>query len=420
MSTRTILLGILFAFSYTVNAQDKPVTPVTSVPPAATEIPAQAPAPKFEDRKWFERINIRGYMQVRDNNIIETNDNLGCEQCDKAWGGKGGISLKRARIILSGEVYKNIFFKFEADFATSINSTSQNFTQIRDAYVDIGVDEANEYRVRVGQSKVPFGFENMQSSAVRLTLDRSDAINSAFLTERDLGVFFYWTPKEMRKLYADLVSQNYKGSGDFGLVAIGAFNGQTANKPDMNKQQHIVGRVTYPWKIGNQIIEISLQGYTGKYVTFDNQLSAGVVSTSPDKNYTDRRAGASFVLYPKPFGIQAEYNIGEGPEFDKATQSIRVQSLQGGYATFSYRIQHKNQFIFPFARYQYYTGGRKFETDARSYGVHQFEFGSEWQLNKFLEFSAEYTVSSRRYEDYILQNNQQKGNSLRAQVQISF
>lgn len=417
MNIRTTLLGILFAFSYSVNAQDKPVTPVTAVPPTA-EIPA-APAPKPEDKKWYDRINIRGYMQVRHNNLIETNENLGCEQCDKAWGGTGGVSLKRARVILSGEVYKNIFFKFEADFASAVSNTSQNFTQIRDAYVDIGVDEANEYRVRIGQSKVPYGFENMQSSAVRLTLDRSDAINSAFLTERDLGVFVYWTPKEMKKLYADLVSQNYKGSGDFGLVAFGAFNGQTANKPEMNKQQHIVGRVTYPWRIGSQIIETSLQGYTGKYVTFDNQLTAGVTS-SPDKNYTDRRAAATFVLYPKPFGIQAEYNIGEGPEFDKASQSIKVQSLQGGYATLSYRIQHKNQYIIPFTRYQYYSGGRKFETDARSYSVHQFEVGAEWQLNKYLELSAEYTIANRRYEDYSLQNNHQKGNSLRAQVQISF
>jgi hypothetical protein len=29
------------------------------------------------------------------------------------------------------------------------------------------------------QSKVPFGFENLQSSQNRLTLDRNDALNSA-------------------------------------------------------------------------------------------------------------------------------------------------------------------------------------------------------------------------------------------------
>jgi hypothetical protein len=43
-----------------------------------------------------------------------------------------------------------------------------------------------EFRVRVGQSKVLFGFENMQSSQNRLTLDRNDALNSAVANERDL------------------------------------------------------------------------------------------------------------------------------------------------------------------------------------------------------------------------------------------
>jgi hypothetical protein len=36
-----------------------------------------------------------------------------------------------------------------------------------------------EYRVRIGQSKVPYGFENLQSSQNRLSLDRNDALNSA-------------------------------------------------------------------------------------------------------------------------------------------------------------------------------------------------------------------------------------------------
>jgi hypothetical protein len=47
-----------------------------------------------------------------------------------------------------------------------------------------------EYRVRVGQSKVPLVLKT-QSSQNRLTLDRNDALNSAVANERDLGAFFY-------------------------------------------------------------------------------------------------------------------------------------------------------------------------------------------------------------------------------------
>jgi hypothetical protein len=45
-----------------------------------------------------------------------------------------------------------------------------------------------EYRVRIGQSKVSYGFENLQSSQNRLSLDRNDALIVQLLM-RDLGAF---------------------------------------------------------------------------------------------------------------------------------------------------------------------------------------------------------------------------------------
>lgn len=418
MALQKTVLGLLLMIACAGYAQEKTGTvPAAPAQPEALTKP-QEPAKATEEKKWYDRITLRGYMQVRYNNLFNTNEDLGCEQCDKAWGGTGGISLRRARVNILGQVYKNIYFKLEVDFANAVSGT-QNYAQVRDAYFDVGLDSQNEYWIRIGQSKVPYGFEILQSSQNRLTLDRSDAINSAFVNERDLGAVFYWAPKEIRQLYRDLTSQNYKGSGDFGVVGIGVFNGQSANKPEMNNSQHIVARVSYPFKIGkNQIIEPGIQAYNGKYVM--TQLSEGVVNTSPDLNYTDQRVGASFVLYPRPFGIQAEYNIGKGPEFDVATQSIKEKDLSGGYATFSYRIEHKDQFIFPFARYQYYKGGKKFETDARSYGVNQVDLGLEWQFNKYFKMTADYVIADRRYEDYSLQDNHQKGNTLRLQAQVNF
>jgi hypothetical protein len=85
-----------------------------------------------------------------------------------------------------------------------------------------------KFRLRVGQSKVPFGFENLQSSQNRLTLDRNDALNSAVANERDLGAFFYWAPSKIRERFAMLVKDGYKGSGDYGVFAFGVYNGQTS------------------------------------------------------------------------------------------------------------------------------------------------------------------------------------------------
>ena len=371
------------------------------------------------EKKWYDSFTIRGYLQARYNRLLETNSNLKCEQCDKSWGENGGFFLRRARIIFSGQIGKQVYFYIQPDFASSATSTNLNYGQMRDAYFDIGIDKKNEYRFRVGQSKIPFGFENMQSSQNRLPLDRNDALNSAVSNERDLGIFFYWAPEEKRKLLSNLVKEGLKGSGDYGIFGFGVYNGQNANKPELNNSLHTVARVSYPFEIGNQIIEPGLQGYTGKFVMPIDQISVGVKSIS-DRNYTDQRAAASFVLYPKPFGIQAEYNVGKGPEYNAATDSIEVRKLRGGYVTLSYLLRKNYHIIIPFTRLQYYDGAKKHELDARNYKVNELELGVEWQPIKQFEFVAMYTISSRKTDDKVLQNNFQKGSLLRLQAQINF
>jgi hypothetical protein len=383
----------------------------------ATAEPA-ASKPAVEE-KWYDTFKIRGYLQIRYNRLLETNEDLKCEQCDKSWGENGGIFIRRARIIFSGQISKQVYFYVQPDFASSVSSTSLNFTQLRDAYMDLGIDKENEFRIRVGQSKVPFGFANLQSSQNRLPLDRDDALNSAFSNERDMGAFFYWAPTKKRKLLANLVKAGLKGSGDYGVFAFGVFNGQTANKPDLNNELHMVGRLSYPIELGNQIMEASVQGYTGKFVLAKDQISAGV-KTAKDKIYTDQRVAGSFILYPKPFGIQAEYNIGEGPEFNKATDSIESKDLYGGYVILSYLTKVGNHILIPFVRYQYYNGGKKHELDARSYEVEETEIGLEWQPVPQFEFVAMYTISKRKFEDAALRDNYQEGSLLRLQAQINF
>lgn len=370
-------------------------------------------------KKWYEYISIRGYAQVRYNRLLETNPDLKCEQCDKSWGDGGGFFVRRLRLIIFGQVHKQVYFYIQPDFGSAASATGLNFGQIRDAYFDIGVDKNNEFRFRIGQSKVPFGFENLQSSQNRLALDRNDALNSALSNERDIGIFFYWAPKKIRERFSMLVKDGYKGSGDYGVFGIGIYNGQVANKPELNKEPHMVARLTYPFVIGSQIIEPSIQGYFGKYVMSADQLSSGV-KTNNSLNYLDQRAALSLVLYPRPFGIQAEYNIGQGPEFNNTTDSIDTKNLTGGYVTLNYMAKIGKQFIYPFARAQYYQGGKKHEKDARSYTVHEYEFGIEWQPVKNFEFVAMYTISDRRFEDFSKQDNKQSGSLLRLQAQLNF
>ncbi|MBX2980959.1 MAG: porin [Flavobacteriales bacterium] len=402
---RTIFLLLLLSGLGTQAQQ-----PTVQAPDA---LPSEVP-----DKPWYQRIGIRGYGQFRYNRLLETNPQLQCEQCDRSWGDNGGFFIRRARIIFFGQVHRNVFIYLQPDFASTVGG-SGNVAQLRDWYVDLGLDPQNEFRVRLGQSKVPYSFENLQSSQNRLPLDRADPTNSAASNERDIGVFFYWAPKKIRDRFRSLVNDGFKGSGDYGVFALGAFNGQTANRPEVNNDLHVVTRLSYPFAIGKQIVEPGLAAYSGKYVVTAEQRSAGVKGTH-DWNYRDERVLGSLVLYPKPFGILAEYNVGRGPEYNTATDSIETRPLSGGFVTVSYMLRKGHHTLFPFARYQVYDGGKKHERDARSYSVEDIEFGVEWQPNPNFELVVEYYISDRRYEDKLRPDWQQSGRLLRVQAQFNF
>ena len=408
MNKITLLLVLLFLI---LNLQSQDSIPKTIV----------SELPKVEEKKahWSDKITIRGYTQVRYNRLFESNSDLVSEQGDKSIGNKQGFFIRRMRIIFFGQLSDNVYFYIQPDFASSASSTSLHFGQLRDAYFDVSLDKKREFRFRIGQSKVPYGFENLQSSQNRLPFDRNDALNSAVSNERDLGVFFMYCPKKVRELYSSFVNDGLKGSGDYGIFSFGLYNGQVANKPELNNNSHIVSRLTYPIKLGNQIIEPGIQAYSGMWVMPKDQITS-TTKVVKSYEYLDQRYAASLVLYPKPFGIQAEYTIGKGPEYDAGKDSILTKNLKGGYVTLSYIIKIKKHIIIPFVRASTYQGGKKHELDARSYRVDEIEGGIEYQPFKNFEFTAAYLYSDRTTSDRTKENNYQFGSLLRLQAQLNF
>ena len=408
MNKITLILVLLFLI---LNLQSQDSIPKTIVSELS----------KVEEKKahWSDKITIRGYTQVRNNRLFESNSDLVSEQGDKSIGNKQGFFIRRMRIIFFGQLSDNVYFYIQPDFASSASSTSLHFGQLRDAYFDVSLDKKREFRFRIGQSKVPYGFENLQSSQNRLPFDRNDALNSAVSNERDLGVFFMYCPKKVRELYSSFVNDGLKGSGDYGIFSFGLYNGQVANKPELNNNSHIVSRLTYPIKLGNQIIEPGIQAYSGMWVMPKDQITS-TTKVVKSYEYLDQRYAASLVLYPKPFGIQAEYTIGKGPEYDAGKDSILTKDLKGGYVTLSYIIKIKKHIIIPFVRASTYQGGKKHELDARSYRVDEIEGGIEYQPFKNFEFTAAYLYSDRTTSDRTKENNYQFGSLLRLQAQLNF
>ncbi len=336
-------------------------------------------------KPWYERYSLRGYAQLRYNRFGETNPSFLSDQGDKSIGDRNTLFFRRARLIFSGEAGDHVAFYIQPDFASSPATGILHFLQIRDFYADIFIDAAKEFRVRAGQSKVPFGFENMQSSQNRLELDRADAVNSAVKDERDLGLFFYWAPANLRKRFKALVDDGLKGSGDYGLFALGLYNGQTANRPETNSLFHYVARLTYPWEFAGQTIETSVQAYTG---IFGVTRAAGI---GGGENFLDQRVAVSLVLYPKPIGVTMEYVLGKGPELNATQTAVQEGNLEGGYVLLSYKYDN----LIPYVRGQYYLGGRKHETNSPRQKVYEAELGVEWQIFPQLELTVAYVVADR-------------------------
>ncbi len=406
------LLICAFCLTFNMYGQDSLL-----VAPKAEETPKALEPPKTEEKKlhWFEKMSIRGYVQVRYNRMFETNADLKSEQGDKSVGNFGGFFIRRARIIFFGQLSEHVYMYIQPDFASTIGG-SGHVGQIRDCYFDVNIDKKREFRFRIGQSKVPFGFENMQSSQNRLPLDRNDALNSPLSNERDLGAFFYWAPQKIRERFSMLVSDGLKGSGDYGVLGFGLYNGQNANNAETNNDPHWVARLTYPFQIGSQIIEPSVQAYSGFYTVG----SKSATTKNKKLEFLDERYAATLVLYPKPFGIFAEYNIGRGPEYNPDVDSIQVKELKGGYVTLTYLLKIKKHVIMPFVRGFMYEGGKKHELDARSYVINEFEGGIEWQPMKNFELTTSWFYSDRTTSDKVKEKNYQFGSFLRIQAQLNF
>ena len=472
-----------------------------------------APDPQASLQHWYDRISIRGYTQMRYTNFLQNGNNDSVYWADNSARPRSNFLIRRMRLIFSGDVSEHLYVYIQPDFASTppggfsnaptysqtfnssqsagtpgVNATygaggintwnyfnpgvayaplgtqvgsysnaTGHFAQLRDAYADIYFDHDKEFRVRAGQSKIPYGFTNMQSSQNRLTLDRPDALNTATRDERDIGLYFYYTPKEMRHLFRDLVKNNLKGSGDYGMFAFGVYNGQGANRVELNKDTHLVTRFTYPYVFeSGQVVEASIQGYTGRVMPYTsairpslgmatnqagfvnaqmNTIGSGFIpyvngpgynnvgdwrlttwpynSTSsatsssggfyPDcangcQGIQDSRVAISGIIYPQPFGVQSEWNWGVSPGLNGTQTAITKQNINGGYVLVNYKYEDKDYGLgtfFPYVQYQYFNGYSKYETNAPQNRVNEWDIGIEYQPLPEVEITASYNKTDR-------------------------
>lgn len=403
--------------------------------PAITTVDQQTRSSGGEAKKhWFDRLSIRGYAQFRINEVMWDDpngappDHVG----DSSVGEDQSFLIRRARIILSGDVSDHMYVYIQPDFAVTPPGSPDAtfFGQLRDCYADLYFDTEKVHRLRVGQSKLPYGWENMQSSSNRIPLDRNDGLNSGTRNERDLGVFYYYTPDFAQDLFKFVLDEGLKGSGNYGLFGLGFYNGQGGAIQEENDNLHMVARLAVPFQFDDgQVMELGIQGYTGKYVVLTapispNGVGPAVAPTTRDGGYLDQRVAGTLVYYPQPLGFQTEWNVGRGPVLNDSQTAVVDGALYGGYAMMMYRVETRRcGILFPFVRYHHYKGGYKTQRNAPDSFVDEWEFGLEWQFNPQMELTTQFAFTDRtntEVQSNAVSYDQFVGSLFRVQFQMNY
>lgn len=429
--------------------QRQAAAPVSSAPTGTTPPPApviaQATAPVDKPQAFAEvpptpvptsgkgkRLRLRGYTQMRVNEIVAGDATAPAGRArlrsvhDGGISDRGNFTFRRIRLVLEGNVTDNVAVYLQPDFATRIGNQSvgeprEGSGQIRDAYVDWFPDKAHRFRLRFGQSKVPFGWENMQSSSNRVPLDRSDGINSAVPSEREIGIVGYYTPAHVQRIWDRLSKDGQKLFGNFGAFGVGAFNGQGVNRAEANNGLMTVAMASWPFELdalgpsfAGQVVEIGAAGLRNRV---QPEVRSGGTSAVA---FADDRVGFHAILYPQPFGIQSEWNWGRGPQWDPVRNTIATRPLTGGYVQTMLRVERSpiGGFI-PYARWQYYHGGWKAALDAPELRTREWEVGVEFQPTPPLELTLAYAHMKRREAD-TRREGEAEGDVLRAQLQWNY
>ena len=397
--------------------------------PAAPSAIVLTPPPR-RGKPWYEKLTLRGYTQLRLNEIVsgDATAPAGVSRLRSIGDGnitdRNNFSFRRIRLILQGDLNDHVSLYLQPDFATAVSGQSagerrEGFGQLRDAYVDWFPLKDHSLRLRFGQSKVPFGWENLQSSSARLALDRTDGINTAVPTERDLGVVAYYTPGEVQLIWDRLAADGQKLFGNYGAFGVGLYNGQGTNRSEANNGLMFVAMATWPFELDGIGLEGQVLEVGGAVLRnrVQPEIRTGGVSAL---SYADNRVGFHAMLYPQPIGFQAEWNWGTGPQWDDVTRSIQEKPLEGGYVQAMGRVKHSPLGPFmPFARWQHYRGGFKAGLNAPRLETDELELGIEFQPTPPLELTLTYGRAKRREADE-RRSGQAEGDILRAQLQWNY
>ena len=267
-------------------------------------------APELASTDGKFKMKIRGRIFTDYGNVSVKNNGVTVagEKVD-------ATEFRTARLGVEGILFKDIKYKFEADFGG-------NEVNVKDAYLQWKLKPVS---LTFGQFKVPASLEEQTSSRYITFMERA-AFTDAFGLSRNIGIALGYVKNDV-------------------TFKAGIFQG--SNGKDVDEEGRTYGaRVTYGPKMGDTRVHMGASWFTRENDNGDNTIryrqrphahlaASRYVSTGNFAADKDTFFGLELAGIMGPFSAQAEYAWIKADALDSSAEDA---SFKGGYVDLSYFI----------------------------------------------------------------------------------
>lgn len=197
------------------------------------------------------KFKLSGYAQVRYQYFTDTLVS-------------NGFDVRRARVTLAGSPFKNFDYKLQADFAPTTRVMDVTAAYTFNTYI----------KIVAGQQKIPFSLENLISSPLMESINRSQVVEALVSRSRDVistqgAVVGNNNGRDIGALLTGVIKTQGENARPLVEYSGGLFSGNGINKADNNRELDFSGRViAYPIK------QISIGGsYYNGSATYGKDVS---------------------------------------------------------------------------------------------------------------------------------------------------
>jgi len=297
---------------------------------------------------------LDGYMQLR------YRDDSGAEREE--------FLVRRARFNIRGPVSERTSYRIEFQLdSKEAGGGPGSKAQLRTAYVDYALKEGS---LRIGQAKIPWGYELLASVPDLWTGERALFMDRLFPDQRDIGV--QWS---------------YRRSPRSPQFDVGIFNGTGINASENNDRKNVMARVDFPVPNG----AVALSGYVG-------ENGDGLTATDQDRH-----------------GVSARLRWPCGTEFlgECVAGNDRGHDVRGWYAQLGHPVSKTRPDLL-FAKYDQYDE----DTDAPDNSFRRWSLGYWYELDAATRLTLVH--ERRRPQSSFSELSKWDGDATYLQLQIRF